>query len=98
MLAKTEEKGSGSVNLGVYLVAYGYENAYDAAVIVSDDSDLVEAVHIVRRRLRKHVTVLSPSGRAYEMKQAATRFRQIDPVVLTQSKFPPVMRDAQGEF
>jgi uncharacterized LabA/DUF88 family protein len=96
-VVRTEEKGS-DVNLGVYLVADGYEDAYDAAVIISDDSDLVEAVHIVRRRLRKHVTVLSPSGHAYEMKQAATRFRQIDPAVLTRAQFPPVMRDAQGEF
>ena len=95
-VVKTEEKGS-DVNLAAYLVADGYENAYDAAVVVSDDSDLVEAIRIVRR-LRKHVTVLSPSGRAYEMKRAATRYRAIDPAVLSQSQFPPVMRDAQGRF
>jgi uncharacterized LabA/DUF88 family protein len=96
-VVKTEEKGS-DVNLGVYLVADGYENVYDAAVIISDDSDLVEAVRIVRYRLGKHVTVLSPSGKSYEMRQAANRWRQIKTTVLAQSKFPPMIRDAQGEF
>jgi uncharacterized LabA/DUF88 family protein len=93
---RTEEKGS-DVNLAAYLVADGYENAYGAAVVVSADSDLVEAIKIVRR-LHKHVTVLSPSNKAHEMGRAATRFRVIDPAILAQSQFPPVMRDAQGTF
>jgi uncharacterized LabA/DUF88 family protein len=94
---RSEEKGS-DVNLATYLVTDGYENAYDAAVVVSDDSDLAEAVRIVRQRLRKHVTILSPRGRSQELRQEATRFRQIDPAVLARSQFPPELRDAQGVF
>ncbi|HXT37155.1 MAG TPA: NYN domain-containing protein [Chloroflexota bacterium] len=92
---KTEEKGS-DVNIATYLLVDAYEGEYDAAVIVSDDSDLAEPIRVVHHKLHRHVTVLSPRGRAYELKQAATRFRQIDPGVLAQSQFPLTLRDARG--
>lgn len=44
---KTEEKGS-DVNLAVHLVNDSWLNAYDSAVILSNDSDLAEAMRLVR--------------------------------------------------
>lgn len=44
---KTEEKGS-DVNLAVHLVNDAWLNAYDCAVILSNDSDLSEAMRLVR--------------------------------------------------
>lgn len=44
---KTEEKGS-DVSLAVHLVNDAWINAYDCAVIVSNDSDLAEAMRLVR--------------------------------------------------
>lgn len=44
---KTEEKGS-DVNLAVHLVNDAWLDAYDCAVIVSNDSDLAEAMRLVR--------------------------------------------------
>ncbi|MBA2642530.1 MAG: NYN domain-containing protein [Actinobacteria bacterium] len=44
---KTEEKGS-DVALGALLVAHGYQGRYDAAIVVSNDSDLVLPIRIVR--------------------------------------------------
>ena len=43
---KTEEKGS-DVNLATHLVSDAYENLFDVAVIVSNDSDLLAPVDIV---------------------------------------------------
>lgn len=37
---KTEEKGS-DVNLATYLVSDAYEKDFEAAVVVTDDSDLI---------------------------------------------------------
>lgn len=45
---KTEEKGS-DVNLAVHLVNDAWQDAYDCAVIVSNDSDLAEAMKLVRQ-------------------------------------------------
>jgi len=45
---KTEEKGS-DVNLAVHLLNDAWQDGYDCAVIVSNDSDLAEAMRLVRR-------------------------------------------------
>ena len=94
---KTEEKGS-DVNLATYLLVDAFRGDFDAAVIVSDDSDLAEPIKIVRQDLRLHVTVLSPRGKSWELRQVATRFRQIDPAVLQASQFPATLTDANGTF
>ena len=47
---KTEEKGS-DVNLAVELLHDGYQNKYELAVIVSNDSDLLSALRIVQNDL-----------------------------------------------
>lgn len=94
---KTEEKGS-DVNLATHLLVDAFHGEFDAAVIVSDDSDLAEPITIVRRELRLHVTVLSPRGKSWELRQVATRFRQIDPAVLKASQFPATLSDVNGTF
>ena len=48
-VVKTEEKGS-DVNLAVHLVNDAWLDAYDCAVVVSNDSDIVEAVSLVKER------------------------------------------------
>src|SRR3989304_4492909 len=46
----TEEKGS-DVNLPTYLLRDGFQGEYEVAVVVSNDSDLVHAIEIVRDEL-----------------------------------------------
>ena len=46
---KTEEKGS-DVNLAVHLLNDAWLDAYECAVVVSNDSDLAEAMHLARER------------------------------------------------
>lgn len=45
---RTEEKGS-DVNLAVHLVNDAWLNAYECAVVVSNDSDLAEGMKLVRK-------------------------------------------------
>lgn len=52
-----EEKGS-DVNLASYLLRNGFLGEYDAAVVSSDDSDLVEPIRIVRRDIGKPVGIV----------------------------------------
>lgn len=56
---KTEEKGS-DVNLATHLVRDAYEDAFEVAVLITNDSDLREPVELVRNRLGKRVGVLNP--------------------------------------
>lgn len=95
LVVKTEEKGS-DVNLATYLLVDAYEHDFQAAVIITDDSDLAESINIVRRRLKHHVTVLSPRGKSRTLSRIATNFRQISVANLAASQFPPVLTDANG--
>ncbi|MDZ4180437.1 MAG: NYN domain-containing protein, partial [Coriobacteriia bacterium] len=52
-----EEKGA-DVNLASWLIYEACQGAYDAAVVVSDDSDLLGPVRMVQDRLGKDVFVI----------------------------------------
>lgn len=94
---KTEEKGS-DVNLATHLLVDAFDNDFDAAVVISDDSDLAEPIRIVRHKFGRHVTVLSPRGQSRELSNAATRFRRIREGALRASQFPSTLTDANGIF
>jgi uncharacterized LabA/DUF88 family protein len=94
---KTEEKGS-DVNLATHLLVDAFDNDFDAAVVISDDSDLAEPIRVVRQKFRRHVTVLSPRGKSRQLSLAATRFYRIQPTVLQVSQFPATLTDGIGTF
>lgn len=56
---KTEEKGS-DVNIAAHLLRDGFKGAFEAAVLLTNDSDLVEPVKIVRRELGLSIVILNP--------------------------------------
>ncbi|MEO8658257.1 MAG: NYN domain-containing protein [Bryobacteraceae bacterium] len=56
---KTEEKGS-DVNLACHLLLDAFQNNFDVAAVLSNDSDLVEPIRIVTQVLGKPVELLSP--------------------------------------
>lgn len=95
---KTEEKGS-DVNLAATLLRDAYENAFEVAVIISGDSDLLAPVKIVTERLKKPVGILNPQKRLSRVLHgAATFYREIRSGVLAASQFPDSMQDAAGTF
>lgn len=54
-----EEKGS-DVNLATHLIYDGCMNLYDVAFVMTNDSDLTEALRIVKNKLKKEVILLNP--------------------------------------
>ena len=96
---KTEEKGS-DVNIATHLLHDGYKEAYAVAVVISNDSDLVEAIKIVRNDLKKEVIVLNPfkDTPSQELNRVATFVKPIRQGVLAASQFPGPMQDQNGGF
>ena len=97
---KTEEKGS-DVNLASQLLLDGFRADYDTAVIVSNDSDLVEPVKIARYELGLRVGILNPHPahkRSRELSAEAHFFKQIRPSALAASLFPSTLVDSRGQF
>lgn len=95
---KTEEKGS-DVNIATHMVHDGHLGLYDSAVIVSNDSDLVEPVRIVRYQLGKKVGMLNPHQHpTRSLKQHMTFMKPIRSGVLREAQFPPSLTDNTGVF
>lgn len=95
---KTEEKGS-DVNLALHLLSDGYKNAYDVAVIVSNDSDLLLPVQFVKKELGKKIGILNPQKHPSKVLIANADFvKNIRKGVLSKSLFPTSLTDSQGTF
>jgi uncharacterized LabA/DUF88 family protein len=76
---KTEEKGS-DVNLGVHLVRDAFMKEFDQAAILTNDTDLVEAVRIVTQQAGLPVTLLTPVSKpAASLVSVATHVRHVAP-------------------
>ena len=58
-VVKYEEKGS-DVNLGAHLVRDAFTNSFDVAVVLTNDSDLVEPIRIATREAGKRIGLLVP--------------------------------------
>lgn len=88
---KTEEKGS-DVNLASLLLADGFRAEYEVAVVLSNDSDLMQPIEIVTRELGLPVGLLNPHERfSVELARVATFKRKIREGVLRDSQFPDVV-------
>lgn len=95
---KTEEKGS-DVNLASHLLRDAYTDKFSVAVIVSNDSDLVEPIRIVREELGKRVGILNPHPiPSVSLRRNADFFKGIRKSALRQSQFPETMQDEHGTF
>lgn len=58
---KNEEKGS-DVNLALHLLNDAWSNAYDCAVIVSNDSDMAESLRLVKEQHKKLIGLVTPGA------------------------------------
>ena len=92
----TEEKGS-DVNLASRLLRDGYRDDYDVAAIISNDSDLLLAIQIVRNELGKTVGLISPQKRpSHELKSDCDFMKEIWRRTLKVSQFPNTLNDTIG--
>ena len=96
---KTEEKGS-DVNIAAHMVNDGHKGLYEVAILVSNDSDLVEPVKIVRNELKLPVGVLNPfvKSPSFDLRKYATFVKPIRSGVLSASQFPSTLKDSNGTF
>jgi hypothetical protein len=95
-VVKTEEKGS-DVNLATMLLADAFRHRFDAAAVISNDSDLVLPIQIVTQELGLPVGIINPHQRfSVQLSQVATFKRKIRTGVLRSSQFPEVLLDAEG--
>ena len=97
-VVKTEEKGS-DVNLAVHLLHDGYQNKYELAVLVTNDSDLLSAIQIVQNDLGLKVGILNPQKHPSKvLKNEALFIRNLRKGIIKASQFPPTITDANGSF
>ncbi len=96
---RSEEKGT-DVNLATHLVHDAHLGQFEGAVIISNDSDLCEAVRIVKGELKRTVGVLTPhpESPSVELKKAASFFRSIHPGKVITCQFPDTLTDSKGPF
>lgn len=89
----TEEKGS-DVNLASYLLMDGFCDLYDVALVMSQDTDLLEPLRMVKEELGKIVIVAwfedSQPGKRH--RKVASSVRHVSDGMLRRSQFPnPVL-------
>jgi uncharacterized LabA/DUF88 family protein len=95
---KTEEKGS-DVNLAVHLVNDAYQKDFDLAAMVTNDSDLLEPLKIVKYQLGMPIGIVNPQKHpSFHLKQHATFIKTLRKGVLNASLFPTTLTDAHGTF
>ena len=84
-----EEKGS-DVNLAVHLLNDAWKKSFDAAVVISNDTDLVTPIRMVSVEQGKPVFVVCPSGKrmALPLADVATYRRHVRPAMLRAAQFP----------
>lgn len=95
---KTEEKGS-EVNLATHLLVDAFKGEFECAVIVSNDSDLLAPLMVVRHELGKKVGVLNPHKKpARVLYKNATFVKPIRAGVLAALQFSSALVDEHGTF
>jgi uncharacterized LabA/DUF88 family protein len=87
-VVKVEEKGS-DVNLASHLIRDAYTTKFDVAAVLSNDTDLVEPIRIVRQEVGKEVGIIAPVARpAADLLRVASFVRHIRPGDLQACQFP----------
>lgn len=95
-IIKTEEKGS-DVNLATHLLNDAHLNKFDVAVVISNDSDLLMPIQIVKNEVGKVVGILNPQKKASRVLASNSTFiKQIRPGPLAASQFPDKITDSSG--
>ena len=102
---RTEEKGS-DVNLATYMLLDAFDDEYDAALVISNDSDLVEPIRLVRERFGKTMGVSCPvlkkdrypSRRLVAVTDFDAHISKSRKPLLRRAQFPDKISDELGVF
>lgn len=94
---RTHEEKETDVNIALALLDLAYQNVYDRALLITNDSDLAPAIRNVRERFpNKKITIIAPplSRHCNELTQAASGKMTIQIQHLEKSLLPEVIVDA----
>ena len=109
---RTEEKGS-DVNLASYLLLDAHDADYEAALVISNDSDLLRPIEFVQTRFGLPVGIAfpvlnkntngTPRQPSFQLRDVATFERVINDRLrskrrLAESQFANPLTDAEGSF
>lgn len=97
-VVKSEEKGS-DVNLGAHLVRDAFKGAFEVAVVLTNDTDLVEPIRIAIQEAGKRVGLLVPvKYPSQSLMNVASFYLRIRPGHLNKAQFPEtvVLRDGSA--
>ncbi len=95
---RTEEKAT-DVNLGSHLISDAFQDHFDTALVISNDSDLCEPIRLTVHDLGKKVIVVNPRGHRQQsvaIKNVASEVRNLRAAALTASQLPLVLHDEFG--
>jgi len=93
---ESQEKGS-DVNLATRLILDSFDDRFDIAIIVSNDSDLVVPVKEVRQRFGKQIWVVSPQRQvSQQLRQHADRYLQLRASHVKKCQLPDPVRTPDG--
>ena len=87
---KSHEEKQTDVNIAIYLIKEAYEDSYDTAVLVTNDTDLIPAIRMLKNTFpRKRVGVLFPIDRwSSELSQECHFWKKTRKKRLSTSQFP----------
>ena len=94
-----EEKET-DVNIASLLIDLAYQDAFDRALVISNDSDLSPAIRMVRKRFpQKRVTTIAPPNyyHSNELIQVSSDKARIRIEHLERSLLPILVRDPSGQ-
>jgi uncharacterized LabA/DUF88 family protein len=95
--SRAHEEKETDVNIALALLDLAYQDVYDRALLISNDSDLAPAIRNVRERFpEKKITIVAPplSRQCNELIQAASDKMKIKIHHLERSLLPEVIVDA----
>ncbi len=94
------EKGT-DVNLATHLVSDAHQKKFETAIVISNDSDLAEAIRIVVQDLNMPVGIVNPHiGKHFssELLRYASFKEVVREAPILASQFSDLMKDSAGTF
>jgi hypothetical protein len=95
---KTEEKGS-DVNIATHLLDDAFHKRFEVGVLLTNDSDLLGPVRVVRHDIGLPIGILNPHQHHSKVLAAeATFMKRIRQSDVAACQFAPTLTDAKGQF
>lgn len=98
-IRRTEEKGS-DVNLATYLLLDAFQGRCDTAAVISNDSDLAQAIDVAQSQLGIKVGVVNPHPRERRSRELlgldCLFYKQVPRQLLAQTQLPLVVHGSKG--